>query len=314
LVDPQSSEVQVLVLSPTRELAEQTYKVVNGMGNYLKVKAHLSVGGTKVFEDKKRLAEGVNYLVGTPGRIKDLIKREFFQTHHLKVVIIDEADEMLGRGFLEDINDMLSVIPPETQMCMFSATMPPEIIKMTEAIMKDPCRILVQNKELTLEGIKQYYISCKDDEVKMDNIIELFSLLEVNQCMIYCNTVAKADYLTAFMRERKLVVGCLHAKLEQSERQRIMEQFRTGASRILVTTNVLARGIDVYQVGLVINFDLPLQKESYIHRIGRSGRYGRRGLAINLITRQEADVLFMIEEFYNTKIENLPTDLAELEE
>jgi translation initiation factor 4A len=312
-IDPTQNNVQCLILSPTRELATQTNEVVKAIGNYLGVKTHLSMGGTHVVEDKKKLSEGVHFVVGTPGRICDLLKREILVPNHLKCLVMDEADEMLGRGFLEQVNDILKLVPPETQICLFSATMPPEIIKMTENIMSNPAKILVKNENLTLEGIKQFYISCTTDDIKFDNLIEIFSHLDVNQCMIYCNTREKAEHLTEKMREKKFVVSCMHSKMTQEERNKIMNEFRTGSSRLLVSTDLLARGIDVYQVGLVINFDLPNKKENYIHRIGRSGRFGRRGIAINLITKQESQILMNIEEFYNTEISNLPTDLSEIE-
>lgn len=313
LINVAENHVQCLILSPTRELATQTNDVVKAIGNYLGVKSHLSMGGTHVVDDKKKLGEGVHCVVGTPGRICDLLKREILVPNLLKVLVMDEADEMLGRGFLDQVNDILKLVPPQTQICLFSATMPPEIIKMTESIMSNPAKILVKNENLTLEGIKQFYISCSSDDVKFDNLIEIFSHLDVNQCMIYCNTREKAESLTDRMREKKFVVSCMHSKMNQEERNKIMNEFRTGSSRLLVSTDLLARGIDVYQVGLVINFDLPNKKENYIHRIGRSGRFGRRGIAINLITKQESSILMQIEEFYNTEISNLPTDLSEID-
>jgi len=313
LIDVTQNHIQCLILSPTRELATQTNDVVKAIGNYLGVKSHLSMGGTHVVDDKKKLGEGVHCVVGTPGRICDLLKREILVPNLLKVLVMDEADEMLGRGFLDQVNDILKLVPPQTQICLFSATMPPEIIKMTESIMNNPAKILVKNENLTLEGIKQFYISCSSDDVKFDNLIEIFSHLDVNQCMIYCNTREKAENLTEKMREKKFVVSCMHSKMNQEERNKIMNEFRTGSSRLLVSTDLLARGIDVYQVGLVINFDLPNKKENYIHRIGRSGRFGRRGIAINLITKPESSILMQIEEFYNTEISNLPTDLSEID-
>merc|ERR1712194_524612 len=285
LIEPAQLNVQCLILSPTRELATQTNDVVKAIGNYLGIKSHLSMGGTQVVQDKKVLSEGTHLVVGTPGRICDLLKRDYLNPTNLKVLVMDEADEMLGRGFLDQVNEILKLMPPETQICLFSATMPPEIIKMTENIMNDPAKIL----------------------------IKIFSHLDVNQCMIYCNTRDKAESLTEKMREKKFVVSCMHAKMTMEDRNKIMNEFRTGSSRLLVSTDLLARGIDVYQVGLVINFDLPNKKENYIHRIGRGGRFGRRGIAINLITKQESQVLMQIEEFYNTEISNLPTDLSELE-
>lgn len=312
-IDISNTTVQCLILSPTRELAKQTSEVVKGIGNYLGIKVHLCMGGTHVIDDKKTLQEGVHCVVGTPGRISDLLKREILNPNYFKILVMDEADEMLGRGFLDQVNEILKMVPPDTQLCLFSATMPPEIIKMTENIMNNPAKILVKNENLTLEGIKQFYISCSTDEVKFDNLIEIFSHLDVNQCMIYCNTRERSESLTEKMRNKKFVVSCMHAKMTQEERNSVMAEFRSGSSRLLVTTDLLARGIDIHQVGLVINFDLPVKKENYIHRIGRGGRFGRRGIAINLITKSEAKFMMEIEEFYNTEISNLPGDLAEIE-
>lgn len=313
IIDTSQSNLQGLILAPTRELAKQICDVVKGIGNYLGVKVHLCMGGTHIGDDKKMLNEGVHIVVGTPGRICDLMKKDILVPNYLKLCVMDEADEMLGRGFLEQVSDILKLVPPDTQMCLFSATMPPEIIKMTENIMTDPAKILVKNENLTLEGIKQFYISCSTDEVKFDNLIEIFSHLDVNQCMIYCNTRERAESLTEKMKDKKFVVSCMHSKMTQEERNGVMAEFRSGSSRLLVSTDLLARGIDVHQVGLVINFDLPVKKENYIHRIGRGGRFGRRGIAINLITKSEAKFMMEIETFYNTEISDLPTDLSELD-
>jgi len=312
LVEPQSDNLQVLILSPTRELAKQIDDNVKAIGNYLGVKSHIFKGGTPVAFDRKMLRDGIQVAIGTPGRINDLMQRDALQTQHLKLVILDEADDLLGKGFLEQINEILKNIPPETQLALFSATMPPEVIKMCENIMNNPARILVKNQDLTLEGIKQFYISCSNDDIKFQNLIEIFSHLDVTQCIIYCNKIEKAQFIQQEMQKLKFVVGCMHSKMEQEERDRVMEEFRSGSSRLLVTTDLLARGIDIYQVGLIINFDLPTRKENYIHRIGRSGRYGRRGLAINLITKQEGQMIITLEEFYSTHIDNLPNDLSEL--
>jgi len=313
IIEPSENHVQCVIAAPVRELAKQIHEVVKGIGNYLGIKVTLCTGGTHVTEDRKVLQEGVHVVVGTPGRLCDLMKREILVPNYLKVLVLDEADEMLGRGFLDQVNEILKLVPPDTQICLFSATMPPEIIKMTQTIMTDPAKILVKNENLTLEGIKQFYISCSTDDVKFDNLIEIFSHLDINQCMIYTNTRERAESLADKMKAKKFIVGCMHAKMTQEERNAVMAEFRSGSSRLLVSTDLLARGIDVHQVGLVINFDLPVKKENYIHRIGRGGRFGRRGIAINLITKAEAKFMMEIEEFYNTEISNLPTDLSELE-
>ena len=312
-IDEDDLKTQALVVAPTRELATQIADVMSKLGHYLKVKVHLCVGGTNVNEEKNRLKEGCHIVVGTPGRIKDMIGRQFLSTSFLKMLVIDEADEMLGMGFLEQINEIIKMIPPDCQISLFSATISPEIIKLTKDIMNDPAKILVKKENLTLEGIKQYYLSCSTDQNKYENLFEIFSNIDINQCIIYCNTKEKARTLAEKMTEADFMVSCISSDLDQDKRNEIMKEFREGATRILVSTDLLARGIDVQQVGLVINFELPPKKENYIHRIGRSGRYGRRGIAINLVSHHEANYLMQIQEFYQTQISDLPNDLSELE-
>lgn len=313
-IDHDDLKTQALIIAPTRELAIQIAEVVKSLGTYLQISLHLCTGGTLVTEDKKKLKEGVHVVVGTPGRIRDMMNRQILNPTYLKMLVIDEADEMLGLGFLDQINEIIKMIPPDCQIALFSATIPPEIIKLTENIMNDPAKILVRKENLTLEGIKQYFLSCSNDNNKFDNLYEIFANIDVNQCIIYVNTKDKAERLAAQMQEKDFVVSCIHGSMPQEKRNEVMKEFRDGASRILVSTDLLARGIDVHQVGLVINFELPSKKENYIHRIGRSGRFGRRGIAINLISQHEANYLIEIQEFYHTHIGQLPNDLAEIEQ
>lgn len=179
--------------------------------------------------------------------------------------------------------------------------------------MNNPAKILVKKENLTLEGIKQYYISCLNEDNKFVNLIEIFGNIDVNQCFIYVNTKDKCDKLSDLMREKNFVVSNIHGGMPQEKRLEVMKEFRDGASRILIATDLLARGIDVHQVGLVVNYELPTKKENYIHRIGRSGRFGRRGIAINLISNHEAHYMLEIQDYYHTQIEQLPDNLTEAE-
>lgn len=312
-IDTEDLKLQAMILSPTRELSTQINEVVKGLGNYLNIKTHLCTGGTQVSEDRKKLKEGVHIIVGTPGRVKDLLNKKIIELPYLKMLIIDEADEMLGRGFLEQINEIISQIPPDCQICLFSATISDEIITLTKDIMNEPAKILVKRDALTLEGIKQYVLSCSNETTKLENLTEIFGNIDINQCIIYVNTKEKAERLTQELTLKEFVVSCIHGAMEQDKRNEIMREFRNGVSRILVSTDLLARGIDVHQVGLVINYDLPSQKENYIHRIGRSGRFGRRGVAINLISAIEAAYIMEIQTYYHTHIKDLPTDLSEID-
>jgi translation initiation factor 4A len=312
-VDNQDLKTQALILAPTRELATQIHGVVSNLGAFLGIKTILIIGGTEVKRNRMELKEGCHVVVGTPGRVNDLIGKKSLNTDFLKMLIVDEADEMLGLGFLEQINEIIKTIPPLCQIALFSATISPEIIKLTENIMNDPVKILVKKENLTLEGIKQYYVSCQNEEAKYSTLFEVFGNIDLAQCFIYVNTKEKAEKLSETMTESGFQVGCIHGKMEQEDRNNIMRQFREGAVRILISTDLTGRGIDVHQVGLVINFELPNKKESYIHRIGRSGRYGRRGVAINLVSYHELTQMTKIQEFYNTQIVDLPTDLSQIE-
>lgn len=311
LVDVAKDEIQCLVLSPTRELAQQTAIVYQFLGECLKVKISLLIGGTKIGADLEKLREGPQVLVGSPGRVLDLIRRKQITLGYLQTFILDEADEMLSKGFLDNIREIISLIPTTTKILLFSATMPKEIIDMTTKFMKDPARILVKNEELTLEGIKQYYVFLKKED-KLDVLLQIYRGIEIAQAIIYCNSKRSVDFVSEELKKKGHMVSSIHGDLKQIERDNVMRDFRNGATRVLITTDLLARGIDVYQVSLVINYELPREKETYIHRIGRSGRFGRKGNAINFVTPTEKDELENIQKFYNTTIEQLPTDLSEL--
>jgi len=311
LVDVSKDEIQCLVLSPTRELAQQTSIVYQFLGECLKVKVTLLIGGTKVGADLDKLREGPQVLVGSPGRVLDLIRRKQVSLAYLQTFILDEADEMLSKGFIENIKEIISLIPTTTKILLFSATMPKEIVDITTKFMKDPAKILVKNEELTLEGIKQYYVYLKKED-KLDVLLQIYRGIEIAQAIIYCNSKRSVDFVSEELKKKGHMVSSIHGDLKQFERDQVMRDFRNGATRVLITTDLLARGIDVYQVSLVINYELPREKETYIHRIGRSGRFGRKGNAINFVTPPEKDELDAIQKYYNTTIEALPTDLSEL--
>jgi translation initiation factor 4A len=311
-IDTSKNELQGLVLAPTRELAQQIHKVILALGEYLKVKVHACVGGTKVQEDMAILKEGVHVVVGTPGRVYHMISEEFMNTDTIKMLIIDEADEMLSRGFKEQIYAIFKCLPEEMQVCLFSATMPPEVLEITQKFMRNPIRILVKKEELTLEGIRQFYVAVQREDWKLETLCDLYKTLTITQCVIFCNAKNKVDWLGTQMNERNFTVSSMHGDMKPDERELIMKEFRSGSSRVLITTDLLARGIDVHHVSLVINYDLPRHKENYLHRIGRSGRYGRKGVAINFVTRDDVRTMRELEKFYNTQIEEMPEDIATL--
>jgi translation initiation factor 4A len=311
-LDPKLRECQSLILAPTRELAQQIQKVVIALGDYMDLQVHACVGGTAVRDDIRTLQGGVHVVVGTPGRVYDMINRRALRLDSIRQFFLDEADEMLSRGFKDQIYDIFKFLPESVQVCLFSATMPLDVLEVTQRFMRDPVRILVKKDELTLEGIKQFYIAVDREEWKLDTLCDLYETLTITQAIIYCNTRRKVDWLQEQMQERDFTVSCMHGDMDQRERDIIMREFRSGSSRVLITTDLLARGIDVQQVSLVINFDLPTNRENYIHRIGRSGRFGRKGVAINFLTDGDVRYLRDIEQFYQTEITEMPLNVADL--
>jgi len=303
---------QALILAPTRELANQIQKVALALGDYQKVKCHACIGGTSVSNDIDKLKEGQHLVVGTPGRVYDMIRKNFLRVDDLLTFVLDEADEMLSRGFKDQIYDIFKTMPPNIQVCLFSATMAPEILELTTKFMRDAVRILVKKDELTLEGIRQFYVAIEKEEWKLDTLCDLYETLTITQAIIYCNTRRKVDFLADQLQKRDFTISTMHADLDQKERDLVMREFRSGSSRVLISTDLLARGIDVQQVSLVINFDLPQNMENYLHRIGRSGRFGRKGVAINFVTNQDVRAMKDIEKYYHTQIEEMPMDIADL--
>ena len=305
---------QALVLAPTRELAQQIVKVILQLGDFMGIKTHACVGGTAVRDDIRTLQDGVHVVVGTPGRVYDMIQRRALKLEHVQLFVLDEADEMLSRGFKEQIYDVFKYMPETVQCTIFSATMPLEVLEVTSKFMRDPIRILVKRDELTLDGIKQFYIAIEREDWKMETLCDLYATLTITQAIIYCNTRRKVDWLTEQMQAKDFTVSSIRGgdDMDQREREMIMREFRSGSSRVLITTDLLARGIDVQQVSLVINYDLPTNRENYIHRIGRSGRFGRKGVSINFITEGDVAYLRDIEKFYNTEIQEMPDNVADL--
>jgi translation initiation factor 4A len=305
-------QCQALLLAPTRELAQQIQKVVVALGDYMKIECMACIGGTRVADDMRRLEGGVHCIVGTPGRVFDMINRRALHVNEIRQFVLDEADEMLSRGFKDQIYDITTALPQDCQIGIFSATMPPEALEISIRFLNKPIRILVKNEELTLEGIRQFYIYCERENWKFDVLCDLYDTLNITQCVIFCNTRRKVDMLFDRMRKNEFTVSAIHSDMTQKERDVTLKEFRTGSSRVLIATDIVARGIDVHQVSLVINYDLPRKKESYLHRIGRSGRFGRKGVAINFVVQQDEHLLLELQEYYQTQIDEMPADVANL--
>jgi translation initiation factor 4A len=311
-IDTSLKQTQLIVLSPTRELAEQSFNVMKELSSYTNITFCKVVGGNRVSDCISELRNDPHVIVGTPGRIIDMISKRHIFTDRLKMVVIDEADEMLSQGFQEMIHRIFQSIPRETQVGLFSATFPDELLEITKKFMNEPERILVKKEQLTLDGIQQFYINVRHNNWKYDVLTDIYNTINIAQCIIYINSKNKLNQIYQNLIHDDFPVGIIHGSLMTNERESIMNKFRQGEIRILLSTDLLSRGIDIQQLSLVINYDLPIQKETYIHRIGRSGRYGRKGVAINFVTDRDITDLEEIKSFYNTNIEEMPQNIGDI--
>jgi len=308
-IDPSIPHIQAIVVLPTRELADQVHMVVTSIGAHSGIKTVLAIGGERGMEQVRLITEGAHILIGTPGRLFDLITNRVGvqAVANLKMMVIDEADEMLSEGFQDQIREIFQKIPQSAQVCLFSATLGNDVLALTSRFMRDPVKILVKQDELTLDGIQQYYIPMREQD-KTPVLLDLYETMSITQCMIYCNSRTRVEELAETLRKNRFTVGAIHGQMTWDERNSVMKDFRTGRIRVLISTDLLARGIDVQQVSIVINYDIPREIPKYLHRIGRSGRYGRKGLGINFVTEQTWEQLRLIQDYYRTEIMDMPTD------
>jgi translation initiation factor 4A len=313
VVDPSLTFPQVLVICPTRELSQQTERVAQALGSYMNLKVLSATGGNPLRNDILSLKNGAQFVVGTPGRVFDLIRRGDLVLDHIKYVILDEADQMLEDLFEEQVKAILNnKFPSSTRLALFSATMPQNVLEIAENYLSNPVRILLPQDEVTLDGIKQYYVHLEREDWKFPVLLDLYQQITVNQALIYVNKRQKAEWLAKQLASQGFTLEYIHGDMEVIERKQRMEDFRSGTVRVLISTDLLARGIDVQQVSLVINYEMPIQRENYVHRIGRSGRYGKKGVAINIVSGDELNNVKEIETHYSTTISELPEDLSSL--
>tara|TARA_X000000950_G_scaffold283607_1_gene384817 strand:+ start:70 stop:1263 length:1194 start_codon:yes stop_codon:yes gene_type:complete len=308
----ESLGTQGIIIAHTRELAIQIHNVCTGLNQYLKYNICLLTGGTSINQNFEDLRRKPHILISTPGRLLDMLNKRKVYLDDIKYIIIDEADELLSSGFINQIYDVFHFLKNNNlQVALYSATMPREFFDISRKMMKEPKKILVKTEELTLEGIKQFYVNVERNEFKFDVLCDLYGLISVSQSIIYCNSKKMVNELSYNLKSKNFTVASIHSDMTQEERTRILKDFRSGETRILISTDLLSRGIDVQQVSIVINYDIPSSIDNYIHRIGRSGRFGRKGVAINLITFTDISRLHDIEKYYSTVIEELPESFME---
>lgn len=334
VVETSKKSVQALILSPTRELAEQTQRVALAIGEYANVQVQTCVGGASMREDVRALEAGAHIVSGTPGRVLHLIQESHLSLSRVKMFVLDEADELLNFNFHKQISKIAAAIcksvttpikrkslpnaaavaapPMPVQVLLVSATLPASVLELADSLMHRPLKVLVKRDEITLEGIRQFFVAVEKEAWKYDTLTDLYDTLTITQAVVFCNTREKCEWLAKKMTGENFAVLCMHGSMPQSERVYIMQEFRAGNKRVLITTDVWGRGLDVQQVSLVINYDLPNNREFYIHRIGRSGRFGRNGVAINFVTDEDLPLLRDIEQYYSTQIDEMPMNVADM--
>ena len=314
LVYLSKSETQILIMSPTRELTKQISLVISSIGNMMNgLSVYTLVGGSSIDEDANKLKNAPPHvIVGCPGRVYDMIRRGNIKAKNIKLVVLDEADEMLSSGFKEQVYNIFQTFSNDIQVALFSATLPEYINNITSKFMRDPINIFVKTEALTLEGISQYFVAVDDDKQKYLAMKDLYSYISLSQCIIYCNSIKRVIDLHAAMIEDGFPVCCIHSNMDKSARDVAFADFRNGKYRVMISSNVTARGIDIQQISVVINFDIPKCVHTYLHRIGRSGRWGRKGVGINFITRRDVSKLKEIEQHYDTQISELPGNFEQL--
>jgi translation initiation factor 4A len=311
ILDLTNPNTQVLILSPTRELSIQTANVVTSIGSMMPgLKVQTYYGGSAIDDNNDFLKKNVPHIIcGCPGRVFDMLRRNKITNKTIKLFILDEADEMLSSGFKEQVYNIFQYLNSDVQVALFSATLPSQIFPIIQKIMRNPVKICVKAEQLTLEGIAQFYVAMEDDRQKYSTLKDIFSFLTLSQCIIYCNSVKRVADLYEAMCEDGFPVCCIHSNMEKIARDNAFDEFRKGKSRVLISSNVTARGIDIQQVSTVINFDIPKDIYTYLHRIGRSGRWGRKGTGINFVTRRDIGKLKEIETYYSCEIKEMPANL-----
>jgi translation initiation factor 4A len=303
-IDVTQNNTQALLIAPTHELARQSALVISKLGMMMSgLVVKTVIGGTSIQDDMKSIRKNPPHIiVGSSGRIYDMIKRNCIKTGNIKLLVLDEADELLSKGFKEQIYNIFQTLNQNIQVLLFSATLPNSILELTNKFMNNPLKIIMKKEDLTLECIQQFYIAMLDDNAKYNMLKDLFSLISVSQCIIYCNSVRRVTELYDAMIADGFSVCMIHSSMDKSEREKALHSFRSGSFRVLISSDLTARGIDIQQVSTVINFDIPKCYNTYLHRIGRSGRWGRKGFAINFVTKRDINIIETVKNKMKTSV------------
>lgn len=304
---------QAIIIAPTRELALQVFEVAFEITKYSKVKVSLLIGGTNVSDNISDI-QNTNIVIGTLGRLNHLILYKKLNIKNLKMLAVDEADNILVDGVPNDLQKIYDIIPNDCQNILISATLSSNVFTLSDKLMDDPIKILLKKTEIAVDLISQFYVDVEEEEYKLDVLLDLYNIISSTQAIIFCNTIRKVTWLTEQLTEKNFSITTIHGKMSQSERNLVVEDFRNSKTRLLLTTDLLARGIDIPQVNLVINYDLPINKETYIHRIGRCGRFGKKGLSITMVKMEDNNdvkLLNKMKNYYKLDINEIPENIDE---
>jgi superfamily II DNA/RNA helicase len=300
-----------IIISPTRELARQIYNVAIQIAKYSDLKVGIYIGGTNIVDDFNSI-KNCNIIIGTIGRVNHIFLKKKHLYNSIKIFVCDEADNIFDNNVNKDIYKIISNIGSDTQKILISATLNNYVFSVSEKFLDNPIKILLKKTEIAVDLISQFYIDSEIEEYKFDVLLDLYNILSTTQAIIFCNTIRKVDWLSKELTEKNFAITAIHSKMSQEERNLIVNEFRDGKTRLLLTTDLLARGIDIPQVNLVINYDLPINKETYIHRIGRCGRFGKKGVSISMVKMNDSNevrILNRMKNYYKIDINELPENI-----
>ena len=303
---------QGIIITPTRELAEQVYVVACNLTKYTEFKITKCIGGSDVRQNRTDLKVS-SLVIGTLGRISHMIEEKQINIHKIKFVVLDEADDLLSDGISEKIHYIFDKAPCGIQIVLISATMSINVFNASKQFQYDPIKILLKNNEIITDLISQFYLDVETEELKFDTLLDLYNLVSTSQTIIFCNTIRKVEWLEEQLKKNNFTITVIHSNMTQLERDSVIKDFRDGKTRLLLTTDLLSRGIDIPQVNMVINYDLPINKETYVHRIGRCGRFDKKGVAITMVKMSDATdikTFNKMKHYYKMDIEEMPESIG----
>jgi len=311
-LDIAEKSCQAIIITPTRELADQVFNVAGVLAKYTDFKIVKCVGGTDINQSLNEL-KTASVVVGTIGRIFHMISSKKINTHKLKLIVLDEADDLLFDGIPDKVNEIFDKSPIGLQVLLISATMCMNVFNFSKKFMHDPIKILLKNNEIIVDLISQFYIDIETEEFKFDTLLDLYNLISTSQVIIFCNTIRKVEWLEQSLKQNNFPITVIHSNMTQDQRDETVKEFRDGKTRLLLTTDLLSRGIDIPQVNMVVNYDLPPNKETYVHRIGRCGRFDKKGVSITMIKSTDpydTKTLNRMKYYYKMDIKEMPDNIS----